>query len=406
MATLDFETLKFERTDGYLRVWLLSYFFFDIPEKEILAIAEYKIGMKYITFKDISEKKAGNKFRSLLMKYMGNLKNSLNGHDTVYIHAGSGIPLLGNIAFGIVDRGTNLIEARPITGCNLNCIFCSVDEGTSTKKVTDFVVEMEYLVEEVRKVSKLKGDDMEVHINPQGEPMLYADLIPFVKAVSQIKNVRHISMDTNGGLLTEDNVRRLTKAGMTRINVSLNSLDEKNAWKFAGTKKYDVKNLIDVMRMIPDHCELTVAPVWMHGVNDKDIEELIKFGIEISKGSRYKVRIGIQNFLEYKKGRRPIKARSFEEFYKDIDALEKKYDVQLRLTADDFGIVKAKPISCPFVKDELITVDVVCHGRYHDEMFGVAKDRAICVHGCSTTGRKKIRLTRVKDGIIEGTCLR
>jgi uncharacterized Fe-S cluster-containing radical SAM superfamily enzyme len=39
------------------------------------------------------------------------------------------IPLVGHIAFGVIDRGTNIIQVRPTSLCNLNCIFCSVDAG-------------------------------------------------------------------------------------------------------------------------------------------------------------------------------------------------------------------------------------------------------------------------------------
>ena len=36
------------------------------------------------------------------------------------------IPLIGHIAFGIIDRGTNLLQIRATSFCALSCIFCSV----------------------------------------------------------------------------------------------------------------------------------------------------------------------------------------------------------------------------------------------------------------------------------------
>ncbi|MBT4440771.1 hypothetical protein HOC98_01565, partial [archaeon] len=39
------------------------------------------------------------------------------------------IPLMGCIAFGIIDRGTNLLQVRATSMCNLNCVFCSTDSG-------------------------------------------------------------------------------------------------------------------------------------------------------------------------------------------------------------------------------------------------------------------------------------
>jgi len=55
-----------------------------------------------------------------------------------------GIPLIGSIYFGVIDRGTNLLQIRPITGCPLNCPFCSVDEGPISKtKLRDYIVDTE-----------------------------------------------------------------------------------------------------------------------------------------------------------------------------------------------------------------------------------------------------------------------
>ena len=47
----------------------------------------------------------------------------------VRITADSDIPLVGSLYFGIIDRGTSLLQVRPSCGCNLNCPFCSVDAG-------------------------------------------------------------------------------------------------------------------------------------------------------------------------------------------------------------------------------------------------------------------------------------
>ena len=63
----------------------------------------------------------------------------------MYIHQNSGIPLIGTNYFGLVDRDTNIIEFKPITSCNIDCIYCSVAQE---KRVMDYVVEKDYLVQE------------------------------------------------------------------------------------------------------------------------------------------------------------------------------------------------------------------------------------------------------------------
>jgi uncharacterized protein len=72
----------------------------------------------------------------------------------------SGIPLIGSLYFGIIDRGTSLLQVRPSCGCNLNCPFCSVDAGPATKtRATSYEVEMEYLLGAVQEIARFKGCD-------------------------------------------------------------------------------------------------------------------------------------------------------------------------------------------------------------------------------------------------------
>jgi len=62
------------------------------------------------------------------------------------------IPLIGLNYFGIVDRNTSLIEVKPSTICNFNCIYCSIDAGLSSKKPVEFVIEKDFLIEELEKL--------------------------------------------------------------------------------------------------------------------------------------------------------------------------------------------------------------------------------------------------------------
>jgi len=99
----------------------------------------------------------------------------------------SDIPLIGSLYFGIIDRGTSLLQVRPSCGCNLNCPFCSVDAGPeSTTRATSYEVEMEYLVEAVQEIAGFKGPGVECHIDSPGEPMMYSRLPELVTALSSI----------------------------------------------------------------------------------------------------------------------------------------------------------------------------------------------------------------------------
>ncbi|MEK6828422.1 MAG: radical SAM protein, partial [Nanoarchaeota archaeon] len=230
MAELVFKDLSFEKDKGKVKVNFLRLFYFYLEEENLARISQYEISRNSITFKNVSENSARKKFEFLLANSFRNLKNKLNNKKTIYIHQSSGIPLIGTNYFGLIDRGTNIIEVKPITSCNISCVFCSVDEGPYSRRKADFVVEKDYLVNEFRKIVEFKAsNNIDAHINAQGEPTLYADMVELVRGIMSVKGVKRSSIDTNGTLLNKQLVDELADAGLTRINLSLNALDLEKA---------------------------------------------------------------------------------------------------------------------------------------------------------------------------------
>ena len=316
MAELIFQDLSFEKKRDKIRVNFLRIFYFYIPKDKLLGVGDFVVEKNSITFKKISQKKAEKRFYSLLENGFKGLINSLNNKRTIYIHKNSGIPLIGNVAFGLIDRDTNLIEIKPITGCNLKCIYCSVDED---RRELDFVIEEDYLVEEFRKLVEFKNvDGIEAHIASQGEPLLYVPLTDLIKDLSKIEQVKTISIDTNGILLTRDKVDRLVEAGLTRFNFSINALDDKVAKKLAGAM-YNIKKIKEICRYIVKKTSLIITPVLVPSVNEGEMPKIIEFAKELGAD------IGIQNFLPYRFGRNPTKPMPFSGFYNRLREWEEKY---------------------------------------------------------------------------------
>ena len=215
----------------------------------------------------------------------------------------------------MIDRGTNIIEVKPITSCNISCIFCSVDEGPYSRRKADFVVEKDYLVDEFRKIVEFKGsNNIDAHINAQGEPTLYADMVELVRDIMSVKGVKRSSIDTNGTLLTKQLIDELAGAGLTRINLSLNALDPEKAQKLAGYP-YNLNKVLEIAKYIPTKMDLIIAPVWVPGYNDDEMPKLAKFAQEIGAGKNCPP-IGIQNLLNYRFGRNPVDSVSMEDSIK------------------------------------------------------------------------------------------
>ncbi len=393
MATLQYSTLSFQDQGEHLQVSLLRIFSAEIPKEEVEKIAKFSLqDPNTIEFAKIDQEKAETKFSFLLAKYFDRLKNKLTGNPVTYIHQNSGIPLIGNVAFGIVYRNSSIIEIKPVTSCNLDCVYCSISEGLSSKK-HDFVVEKDYLVQELQKLIDFVAEPVEVHIGVQGEPFLYADLENLFADLQAMKNVHTISIDTNGTLLNKEMIDRIAKYDKLQLNLSLDAIDEEKAKLIAGTKSYNVKHVKEVIAHASKKLKVIVAPVLTQGYNEDEMGKIILF----IKSLEVKPILGIQNFLKYKTGRIPAEEISWDKFYMMLDAWENKYDIKLKLNKDDFNIRKTKDLPKPFKEGEVVSVVLKCPDRFPDSSIGAAKGRNISIPGCPFKEGKAVKVKIVRD---------
>jgi uncharacterized Fe-S cluster-containing radical SAM superfamily enzyme len=488
MADLMFKDFVFEKKEGKVSVNFLKMFQFDLDEAALLKIGKFSVSKGTISFQNVSENSARKKFEFLLAESIKDMKNKMSRKNSYYIHCNSGIPLIGTNYFGLVDRGSNIIEVKPITSCNISCIFCSVDEGPKSRRKTDYVVEKDYLVEELEKIVEFKArakaaktvefntdglpsarlplakivrlpprkgpppatpleeftdrasrkdgnpalpygdskDDLEddgpdmdfkegkewtdphidAHINAQGEPLLYADMVDLVREIMDIPGVKTSSIDTNGLLLTKQMVDDLAEAGLTRINLSLHAMDKALAAKLADNA-YNLDKVLEIARYIPKtRMDLIIVPVWLPGFNDEELPKLAKFAVEIGAG-KHCPPIGIQSFLNYRFGRNPIEQVPLSQFYEKMRQLEKEHGIQLIFDKYAFDIEDLPELPKPFKKGQTIEAQIMLPGRIGSEKLAVAKGRLISIPQCPyEMGKKvKVRIRRTKHNIFLGELL-
>ena len=303
--------------------------------------------------------------------------------NIVHVDKKSEIPLFGLDFLGIIDRGTNIIELKPITLCNLQCKYCFVSAGAYQ---TNFIVDPSLLVEQSSNLAKFKGNkDLEIHLAPYGEILLYPQLFDLIQNLWKIKGIETISMQTNGLLLSPEVVQKLNDVGLSRINISLNTFDKELAGDLTSCTPYDIDSLIkNIHLLFESEVNVLLAPVWFPGVNDKDIEEIIRFVKNLrSQGySKAKIQIGIQKYLTYKTGRtlKKIRPKTWGYFYQQLSDLEKKYGMKLKLAPEDFGIHEKKLYSLEIQQADLLPVEIIAPGRWKKEAIGkINKDFAVKV---------------------------
>jgi hypothetical protein len=404
MARLEFQDLEFAEEKENIRISFYRIYRAFIPKGELEEICLSKVEGHALEF-DCSEKKAQNHFYKSLQKAFQNLKCIITGKRTIYVHKNSGIPLVGEGVFGLIDRNTNCIEVKPLTVCNLDCVFCSVDAGPSSRKKADYVIEADYLVEEFNKLASGKKHPVEAHIGPQGEPLLYAPMVELIRGLKSNPKVKVISIDTNGTLLTRKLIDDMAEAGLTRLNISLQAVDQKKADELAGAP-YKTSHVLEMIEYASKKVNVLLAPVLVPGLNDGEIEKIIMIGKKIK--SEFPI-LGIQNFLNYKRGRNPVKQKSWEEFYSLLESQEKVHCVKLVLSKEDFGIVQDTKLEKPFKKRDVIRATVLCDGPERGEMIGAAKERAIIIddaEGVPVGSLVKLELVRDKHNIFRGVARR
>jgi uncharacterized Fe-S cluster-containing radical SAM superfamily enzyme len=318
------------------------------------------------------------------------------------------IPLIGHIAFGVIDRGTNLLQVRPTSFCPLSCIFCSVDAGPrSLRRQTEFEVNEDYLVEYA--LSVIRGKELErahIYIDAVGDPLVYRHIVDLVRAFKESGAAESIALETHGALLTRELAEKLDAAGLDRINLSVDALEPKLASMLSGTPWFDVRKVAEVAEYIAGslRMDLLVAPVWVPGVNDHEIPRIIEWALKIGAGKRWPP-LGIQKYEAHKYGRKVpgVRPLAWREFYAQLRRWEKEFGVKLVLSREDFGIKPAKRIPMDFQVGERVSVKVVYWGWLKGQWLAVARNRVLTVVGVQRDppigSRVKVRVLRTKDNI-------
>src|SRR3989338_8044461 len=400
MASLHYQMLDFWEDGDTVRISLSKRFYIHATKEELEAIAPFKVERHTLTF-DCSQQRAEQRFLNLLGQKMPELKTIVTNNKAVYIHKNSGIPLIGNLSFGIIHRGTSIIEIKPQTSCDLDCVYCSVNEGLSSNQ-TDYFVEREYLMDEFKRVAEFVNIPVEAHIGVQGEPLVYAEFAELAQELSTLPYVYRITTDTNGTLLNKPLIDKLSKIPKLRLNISLNAVDKEIASKMAGAI-YNTSHVMEMARYAADKMDILIAPLFVPGYNDDELLKVVEFAKTLPQKD-YPM-VGIQNFLNYTTGRNPTKMMPWEPFMSKLRDLEKKTGMRLNLDfKKDFHVEQTKQLPKPFKKGQSVYAKVVAAGRYPKTRLAVAKDRSITVFNSDAQvgDEIKVKILRSKHNVFFG----
>ena len=301
----------------------------------------------------------------------------------------SQIPLIGAIQFGIVDRGTSWIQVRATSACNMKCAFCSTSANDFDLHPNNFNVELDYLVDYVKEVVKVKGPGLEVFLDSVGDPLVYKQFTELVEKIHKVEGIKQITTVTNGTLLTKEKIKSLEKAGLNRINLSIHTLDSEQAKFLMGNSSYNLEKVKELAREISKtKIELILVPVYLPNVNEKEIEDVIEFAKEIG------AKLGIQKYETYRFSRKLKQAENttYFKFYKKLEELEKKHNVKLKLSSKDLVQEKRPSFPIMFKIGEKVSLTVGCPGFFKNQVIAYARGRCVSINNCSRNVGDKINV--------------
>ncbi len=153
--------------------------------------------------------------------------------------------------------------------CNLSCVYCH-KEG---QEVVEGKILTPWQFSEIVKTGTEFGV-RKVKITG-GEPLLRQDINEIVAAITSIRKVDFISLTTNG-ILLEEKAGELKRAGLKKINVSLDTLRGDTYEKLTGSG--DLRKVLNgIKTALYEGLEVELNSILLKGVNDSEVPSLLEF---------------------------------------------------------------------------------------------------------------------------------
>lgn len=181
--------------------------------------------------------------------------------------------------------------------CNFRCAYCLPDteeaanfyqsrknsliNSVSSKKlIHNWKPKSEFLTfEEITRIVKVSSSlgVKKIRITG-GEPLLRRGVDSLISSISNLGTIKDLSLTSNGSKFPSL-AKKLKDAGLTRITLSLDSLNHKNFKRITGADGLDsIIESIDLAKKL-NLTPIKVNAVIIRGINDHEIESLAEFAI-------------------------------------------------------------------------------------------------------------------------------
>jgi len=209
----------------------------------------------------------------------------------------------------LIDRFGRRIDYLRISitdRCNLRCVYCLPASGVPWKPRTEMLA-YEEIVRVVEAAARLGIRKVRL---TGGEPLVRPDVTWIVQEIARVPGIDEVSLTTNG-ILLERLAAPLARAGLSRVNVSLDTL---NPLKFRRLTRFgDIER---VWRGIAAAERSGLDPikfntVVIRGVNDDELRDLARLTLDHAWHVRFIELMPVGNSGDWGEGLPPADERYF-----------------------------------------------------------------------------------------------
>lgn len=154
--------------------------------------------------------------------------------------------------------------------CNLRCIYCMNEDGVCKRRHSD-ILSIEELTEIAHAAYTLGVKKIRL---TGGEPLVRRGILTLCENIKAIDPTNELTMTTNGTLLREY-ADKLKKAGVDRLNISLDTLNADTYHTI--TRRGNLSDVLDGVKAVQNagftHTKINV--VLIGGVNENEILDMI-----------------------------------------------------------------------------------------------------------------------------------
>ncbi len=168
-------------------------------------------------------------------------------------------------------REINYLRISLTDRCNLRCSYCMPERGIINKTSHNEILPLEDVYRIAKVFAKLGVDKIRL---TGGEPLVRKGIVDLVQMLSKLDGIKDLAMTTNGLLLTEM-AAPLKKAGLGRINVSLDTLDKQKYKEI--TRGGDLTKVLEGIKVAKKAglTPIKINTVLIGGFNDSEIVDFI-----------------------------------------------------------------------------------------------------------------------------------